>query len=319
MVKESQTEIITETSKEGSIPAEKEQVSHEITLFAEPVFHFNNFVITNALFTSYFVVIIIIILSFALRFKLKEIPGKLQNLFEIIVDGALDLCDQVTNSRALSIKIFPIAISVFFFILINNWFGILPLGGFGLIEKGEHGLAFIPFFRGGTADINTTIALAVMAVLGANMFGVFSIGIWKTFNKYVNLKVLGGIYTKIRHDPTIIIVAPITFFVGLIEIVGEFAKIASLSFRLFGNVFAGEVLLVSMAALVAYVVPIPFLFLELLVGVIQALIFSILLVVYFTIASTDHDEHEPAHAEKHEVVNMDNDKKLVKELIKEMV
>ena len=131
-----------------------------------------------------------------------------------------------------------------------------------------------------------------MAVLGANIFGVVSIGLWKTFNKYVNLKALGGIFTKIRHEPTIIIVAPITFFVGLIEIVGEFAKVASLSFRLFGNVFAGEVLLASMAALVAYIVPIPFLFLELLVGVIQALIFSILLVVYFTIAASDHEEHD---------------------------
>ncbi|MEK7081239.1 MAG: F0F1 ATP synthase subunit A, partial [Patescibacteria group bacterium] len=115
------------------------------------------------------------------------------------------------------------------------------------------------------------------------------------FNKYVNLKVLGGIFTKIRHEPTIVIVAPITFFVGLIEIVGEFAKVASLSFRLFGNVFAGEVLLVSMAALVAYIIPIPFLFLELLVGVIQALIFSILLVVYFTIGASDHEEHEEVH------------------------
>ena len=181
----------------------------------------------------------------------------------------------------------------------NNWFGILPLGGFGLIEKGENGLAFIPFLRGGTADINTTIALAILAVFGANLFGIFSIGIWKTLNKYVNLKVIGQIGKKIGKDPTVVIVAPITFFVGLIEIVGEFAKIASLSFRLFGNVFAGEVLLVSMAALVGYVVPIPFLFLEILVGVIQALIFSILLVVYFTIASTDHDEHDE-HEQKHE-------------------
>ena len=152
--------------------------------------------------------------------------------------------------------------------------------------------------RGSTADINTTIALAVMAVIGANIFGILSIGIWKTFNKYVNLKALGGIFTKIRKEPTVIIVAPITFFVGIIEIISEFAKVASLSFRLFGNVFAGEVLLASMAALVAYVEPIPFLFLEILVGVIQALIFSILLVVYFTISATDHDEHE-AHEEKH--------------------
>ena len=273
-----------------------EKISQEITLFAEPIFHYGNFSITNALLTSWLAVAIIIILSLALRSKLREIPGKLQNFFEIIVEGALSLCDQVTNNRALSIRIFPIAISVFFFILINNWLGIMPLGGFGIVEKAEHGFAFIPFLRSGTADINTTIALAVMAVLGANIFGIFSIGLWKTFNKYVNLKVLGGIFTKIRHEPTIIIVAPITFFVGLIEIVGEFAKVASLSFRLFGNVFAGEVLLVSMAALVAYIIPIPFLFLELLVGVIQALIFSILLVVYFTIGASDHDEHEDVPA-----------------------
>jgi len=271
-----------------------EKVSHEITLFAEPVYHIGNFTITNALLTSWVVVGIIVILSLVLRLHLKEVPGKLQNLFELVVDGALSLCDQVTNSRKLSVQIFPIAISAFFFILINNWLGlgIIPLGGFGLIEEGEHGLAFIPFLRGGTADINTTIALAVMAVLGANIFGIFSIGLWKTFNKYVNLKVLGGMFTKVRHDPSVLIVAPITFFVGLIEIISEFAKIASLSFRLFGNVFAGEVLLAGMAALVAYIVPIPFLFLEILVGVIQALIFSILLVVYFTISATDHDEHE---------------------------
>ncbi|KKP72108.1 MAG: ATP synthase subunit a [Candidatus Nomurabacteria bacterium GW2011_GWB1_35_20] len=276
--------------QENTIQIEQEQISHEITLFAEPVYHYKNFPITNALLTSWVVVIIIIILSFILRSKLREIPSKIQNLFEIIVEGALSLCDQVTNNRTLSMKIFPIAISVFFFILINNWFGILPLGGFGFIEKGETSTIFVPFLRGGTADINTTIALAIMAVLGANIFGVFSIGIWKTFNKYVNLNVIGQIGKKIRKDPTIIIVAPITFFVGLIEIIGEFAKIASLSFRLFGNVFAGEVLLVSMAALVGYIVPIPFLFLEILVGLIQALIFSILLVVYFTIGATDHDE-----------------------------
>ena len=279
-----------------------EKISQEITLFAEPIFHFGSLTVTNALLTSWVVVIIIIILSVVLRFKLANIPGKLQNIFEIVIEGALDLCDQVTGSRALSVQIFPIAISVFFFILINNWLGIIPLGGFGIVEKGKEGLSFIPFLRSGTADINTTIALAIMAVLGANIFGIFSIGLWKTFNKYVNLKVPGAIFTKVSHEHTIIIVAPITFFVGLIEIVGEFAKIASLSFRLFGNVFAGEVLLVSMAALVAYIIPIPFLFLELLVGVIQALIFSILLVVYFTIGASDHDEHEHKETYKESII-----------------
>jgi len=285
-----------------------EKIAHEITLFAEPLFQWGSLTVTNALLTSWVVVGIIVIISVILRSKMQEVPGKFQNIFELLVDSALDLCDQVTGNRALSIKIFPIAISVFFFVLLNNWLGILPLGGFGILERGQEGLAFVPYLRGGTADINTTLALAVMAVVGSNLFGIFSIGIWKTFNKYVNLKVLGTIFTKIRHDGTVIIVAPITFFVGIIEIIGEFAKIASLSFRLFGNVFAGEVLLASMAALVAYVVPIPFLFLEILVGVIQALIFSILLVVYFTISASDHEsDHNAADSEpdrEHEVAHV---------------
>ncbi|MBY0376800.1 F0F1 ATP synthase subunit A [Patescibacteria group bacterium] len=279
---------------------ESQEVSHEVTLFAEPVAHIKNFTITNSVITSWISVLIIILLSAAIRMKLKTIPGKLQNIFEIVVDGALSLCDQVTGNRAVSLRVFPLAICVFFFVLINNWLGILPLGGFGLIETGEHGSAFIPLVRGGTADVNTTIALAVVSVVGANLFGIFSLGIWKTFNKYVNLKALGGIFTQIKADKTVIIVAPIKFFVGLLEIIGEFAKVASLSFRLFGNVFAGEVLLASMAALVAYIVPVPFLFLEIFVGVIQALIFSILLVVYFTIASQDHDEHEHEEHNTHE-------------------
>jgi len=215
--------------------------TEHITLFAEPIRQFAHFTITNSLLTSWIAVAIIIVISLALRSKLREVPGKFQNVFEILVEGALGMCDQVTGNRTLSMQIFPFAISVFFLILVSNWLGIMPLGGFGIVEKGAEGLTFIPFLRGSTADINTTLALSIMTVLGANLFGVFSIGIWKTFNKYVNIKALGGIFTKIRHEPTIILVAPITFFVGLIEIIGEFAKVASLSFRLFGNVFAGEV------------------------------------------------------------------------------
>jgi len=280
----------------------QKQINHKATLFAEPIYHYENFPITNTLLVSWSAVIVIVVLVFIIRFKLKEIPKGIQNIFEIIIEGALSLCDQVTNDRTLSLKIFPIAISIFFFILINNWFGILPLGAFGILEKGKEGLAFIPFLRGGTADVNTTLALAIMTVIGANIFGIFSIGIWKTFNKYVNLKVIGNIGKRIRKEPTVIIVAPITFFVGLIEIIGEFAKIASLSFRLFGNVFAGEVLLAFMASLIGYIIPIPFLFLELLLGAIQALIFAILLVVYFTVGATDHD-----YEEKHE----ENERKIL--------
>lgn len=293
------------TQEAAHAPAgEGHEIQHEHTLYAEPVFHVGHFPITNALLTSWIAVIIIVVLSLALRLKLKTVPGKLQHLFELIHEGGLSLADQVTNSRAKSKKIFPVAISIFLFVLINNWLGIMPLGGFGLVETHDGISSFIPFIRGGTADINTTVALAIMAVVSANLFGAFTIGTWKMFNKFVNVKAILSIPAKIKKDPTIVIVAPITFFVGLIEIVGEAAKVASLAFRLFGNVFAGEVLLASMTALVAYFVPIPFLFLEVLVGVIQALIFSMLTLVYFTIAAEDHDhdeEHEHAgeHKEAH--------------------
>ena len=114
------------------------------------------------------------------------------------------------------------------------------------------------------------------------------VGGWNYFNKFINVKALIEIPGKIKNDPTIVLVNPITFFVGLIEIVSEIAKVASLSFRLFGNIFAGEVLIASISAMVAFGVPLPFMFLEVIVGIIQALIISILTLVYYTIASTEH-------------------------------
>jgi len=277
-----------------------QQISHEVTIYAEPIFQIGNFQVTNSLITSWFAVLVILVLSVAIRIKLKKIPGKLQHIFEIILDGALSLVDQVTNNRKISEKIFPLVFTLFVFILVNNWLGLLPiLGSFGFVmNEGAHSV-FVPFLRSGTADINTTLALSIVFVLGANVFGIFTIGLWKTFNKYVNLKALGSIFTKVWKDPVVLLVAPINFFVGLLELIGEMAKVASLSFRLFGNIFAGEVLLVSMGAIFAFVVPGPFLFLEIFIGLIQALIFALLATVYFTIAAQDHSEHEPARSEDH--------------------
>ncbi len=286
----------THTATTGTVQEGHGELLHESTLYAEPIFHIGNFTITNALFTSWIVVLIILIIGIAVRLKLKKIPKGIQNLFEIVIDGALNLCDQVTQSRVITNKAFPIVFSVFFIVLLNNWLGILPVGGFGIIEMTEHGKAFIPIIRSGTADINGTLPLAILSVLGANLFGVFTIGLWKTLNKYVNLNAIGGIFTKIRKDPLVLLTAPIMVFVSALELVGEMAKIASLSFRLFGNVFAGEVLLASMGALFAYLLPTPFLILEVFVGVIQAFIFAILTLVYYTIASQDHDDEH--HEEK---------------------
>jgi F-type H+-transporting ATPase subunit a len=266
------------------------------------VFHIGSFNVTNSLINSWLTVIVIFLLAFFIKLNTKKVPGKFQVFFEIILDGALKLCDQITHSRKITEKIFPLVFTIFMFVLVNNWLGILPfVGSIGFYEEIENGAkVFVPLFRGGTADINTTLALSLMSVIGSNIFGVFSIGLWKTINKYVKLSELGSIFTKIRKEPSVLFLAPISFFVGLIELIGEMAKVASLSFRLFGNIFAGEVLLSSMAAIFAFVLPTPFLFLEVFVGLIQAIIFSLLAAVYFTIAAQDHSSHDDhGHEEKH--------------------
>ena len=274
-----------------------EEVGHEATLYAEPIGHIGTFPITNALFTTWLVVLVVLIISLAIRLKIKQVPKGFQNFFEFVIEGAMSLADSVTGDKKITAKVFPLAFTIFLFVLINNWFGILPLGAFGIIEMTDHGKAFIPRRRSGTADINTTLALGLVAVIGSNVFGIMSIGVWKMFNKYVNVKAFGDMIIKVRKEPAILISAPIMFFVGILELVGEFAKIASLSFRLFGNVFAGEVLLMAMGAILAYILPLPFLGLEIFVGLIQAFIFSLLTLVYFTIAATDHEEHDEKHVE----------------------
>lgn len=281
------------TVESHAVDTHEEELStaHEPTIFAEPVMHFGGFTVTNALLNTWIVVGVIILASAILRSKLKEVPRGFQNFIEIVVEGALNLANSVTGDRDKSIKFFPVAFSLFLFILLNNWLGFFPgVGSIGFFEVHDGHNTFIPLFRGGTADLNTTLALALVSVIGAHITGILLIGIWSHVNKFINLNALIEIPKKILKDPTIVLVNPIKAFVGLIEVVGEVAKVASLSFRLFGNIFAGEVLLASMAALFAYFVPIPFLFLEIIVGVIQALIFAILTLVYMTIAS-EAEEH----------------------------
>ena len=262
--------------------AYEEEGEHEHTLFAETLFNIGGFPVTNSLLTSWVAVFLIIILSLVIRVKTSRVPSRFQSFIETIIAGAYTMMDMVTNDRKKSEKIFPIIFSIFIFILINNWLGLFP--GIGSITYNHTVL-----FRGGTADLNTTLALGLFGVIAANIFGIVMVGGWQWFNKFVNLKTILEIPRKIGKEPTVVLINPINFFVGLVEIISEVAKVASLSFRLFGNVFAGEVLLASISAMLAYGVPLPFMFLEIIVGIIQALIFAILTLVYFTIASTEHE------------------------------
>jgi F-type H+-transporting ATPase subunit a len=272
------------------------EIISETTLFAEPVAHVGGFTITNSLINSWMAVLILAIFFILVGKKRKSSPAGeprgIQNLFEIILEQALTLADSITSDRKKSEKLLPITLALFLFILVNNWLGLLPgMGTIGFVEHTQGHNLFVPYFRGGTADINTTLALALIAVIGSHVMGVITVGAWGHLNKFVNLKALAEIPGKVRNDVSIILVNPIKAFVGIVEFIGEIAKIASLSFRLFGNIFAGEVLLASMMALFAFFLPLPFMFLEIIVGLIQALIFSLLTLVFMTIAMESHEEH----------------------------
>lgn len=267
------------------------QIVHENTLFAEPIAKIGNFEITNSLINSWVMLAIVVVLSLVIKLRASIVPRGIQNAFEMIIEQFLDIFDSVTGSRERTMKFFPLVFSIFIFVLISNWLGLLP--GFGSIGRvvAEHGeRVFIPFLRGGTADLNTTLALATLGVVISHIFGVVGIGFWNYINKFINLKVFIEIPKKIKEDPMILLVNPIKFLVGLMEIISELAKVVSLSFRLFGNVFAGEVLLASMSAILAWGLPIPFMFLEVLVGLVQALIFAMLVLTYLSMMTTA-EEH----------------------------
>jgi len=271
------------------------EIQHEATLFAEPVFHLGNFTVTNSLLNSWVAVFILVLVFIVIKRKIKNPPAGgprgLQNIFEFVLDEALKLADSITGSRKRSEKFLPISLALFLFILVNNWLGLLPgIGTIGFVEAEGASRVFVPLFRGGTADLNTTLALALFAVVASHVMGAFTVGLWDHFNKFINIKSFLAIPGKIKKDATIVLVNPLKAFVGIVEIIGEFAKVASLSFRLFGNIFAGEVLLASMMALFAFILPLPFMFLEIIVGLIQALIFAMLTLVFMTIA-TSSEEH----------------------------
>lgn len=278
-------------TEEHAVHKETHEEAHEHTLYAEPIGHIGSFTVTNSLLNSWLVVILLVIFALSFKNKIRAIPGKFQSILEMVVEYSLNIFDSVTGDSKKSYKFFPLIFTLFIFILLNNWIGIFPgIGSIGKMGELEGHTVFIPFFRGATADLNTTLALAIFGVVASHIFGVLAIGGWNYFNKFINIKAFLEIPKKVLKDPAILIVNPIKAFIGLIEIVSEFSKVASLALRLYGNIFAGEVLLASMSAILAFAVPIPFMFLEIIVGAVQALIFSVLVLSYFSIAVSE-EEH----------------------------
>lgn len=268
-------------------PEAHEAEHHAHTLYGEEIFSIGNFPVTNSMLTSWLAFVVILVISLAVFAKKRLVPKGIQNLAEIIIEEILKLCDLVTNDRRISEIALPVVTSLVIFVLINNWIGLIPGVGSIMIDTAHGPVALL---RGATADLNTTLALGIVSVLFANFVGAFAVGAWNTVTKYIRIPALARL-RKVFKDPVQLVLVPVDIFIGLLEILGEGAKIASLSFRLFGNIFAGEVLIASMAALFAYFVPMPFVFLEFFVGSIQAFIIGLLTVVYVTLAVQVHDDH----------------------------
>ena len=246
-----------------------------ISISAEPIAHFFGLTITNSLLTGWIVTAIlgISIYLFSKIIKEKGVPGRLQSFVEMLIEGLFNMVESIAGAAKAKI-FFPLVGTLFVFILFSNWSGLLPgLASIGFREELHGASIFIPYWRAPTADINTTLALGLITMIMVQVYGY---------------KYLGAKYFKKFFDFS----NPINFFVGILELISDFSKIISFTFRLFGNIIAGEILLMVMAMLVPVLGPTPFIALEIFVGFIQALVFMMLASVFINMATLGHgDEH----------------------------
>lgn len=243
-----------------------------ISISAETLFHFLGFPITNSLIATWVTILILTTLAILVNLGIKLSPNSFQNFVEGIIEILLDLVTQVAGKKGR--RFFPLVATFFLFILTANWLGLLPgFGSLGFYKLEEGTKVFIPLFRGATADLNTTLALALISVGAIQYFGLSTLRL-PYLRRFFNFK------------------SPIDAFVGILELISDFAKIISFAFRLFGNIFAGEVLLVVMSFLIPVLAPLPFYGLELFVGFIQALVFAMLTLVFLNVATVEHEGGE---------------------------
>lgn len=266
----------------------------KITLAPDELFQIGPITITNSNLSMIIVMVFLVLVFFFITRKMQMVPGRKQALGEVTVEGLLGLAVSTSGNRALSRRIFPLAATIFIFVLCSFYFGLLPGVETIYVTKDVHMSASacaklsaeemekdhvvknpdgtctamnekVPLFRSPVADLNMTIGMALIVIILVQAAGIQAHGV-------------GG-YLKELLTP--IPLAPL-------HIIGEFARILSLSFRLFGNVFGGEVLVTVMYSLTYVLVPSIFLALEVFFGAIQALIFTVLSVIYFSLAVAGH-------------------------------
>jgi F-type H+-transporting ATPase subunit a len=275
----------------------------KISLPAEELFHIGPVKITNSNLMMLIVMVALVVFFALATRKLAVVPGRRQAFVESAIEGLLGFTTSTAGDRHLARRIFPLIATLFIFILVANYSGLLP--GIGSIyihkdvpvtgttvatmsaaDKAKENIQQlpdgtfvakdekVPLFRSPNADLNMTLGMALIVVVLVQVMGVRSHG-------------LGG-YLKELATPA---------FLTPIHIIGELSRVISLSFRLFGNIFGGEVLVTVMYALTYLIIPTVFLGLEVFFGAIQALLFSVLTIIYISLAVGGHGE---AQVEAHE-------------------
>lgn len=242
-----------------------------VSLKAEVLGHLFGFPITNSLLMTWLVMAVLIIFAIWFRRTLKMIPGKLQAAVEWVFEGAYGYVVETFESEALAKRFFPLIATIFLFILVGNELAFLPgIGSIGLF----HGTEFEPLFRAPAADLNFTLALAFISFFVIEITGIAVLGWWKYVGRFVN------------------VTSPVNFVVGLIEVVSNLSRLVSFSFRLFGNIFAGEVMILVAGYFLPYLLPVPLMGFEMFIGAIQALVFAMLTMFFIKLSVTDpHEAH----------------------------
>lgn len=272
-VEEHALEAATHTAEAAPHAAEAAHGSGiHIALAAEKLGTFMGFPITNTLVATFIAFVILVVMGLLVGRNTKMIPGRLQLLLEMAFEYVYDFVTQTLGSREYARKYFPLLMTLFLFIFIANMLHFIP--GVGSLTFHTADGATVPFLRAPNTDLNVTLALTIVVMFIIEIAGVFAIGLWKYAGKFINFS---G-----RSFPERLL----NFVVGLIELVSEAGRLVSFSFRLFGNIFAGEVLIAVVVFFLPYIAPVPLMAFEVFVGFIQAAVFSMLTLFFIKMAIT---------------------------------
>lgn len=257
------------------------KVEHDLPSFSpDVIFNIGSFPVASTTLYLVFIAVSLLVIMSLFSKRLQVIPGQAQLTVEAIYDWVVNLVSGITRNEERTKLILPAIGSIFTFILISNFAGVIP--GLTAITYDHDAI-----FRGPTSDFNTTFALAFGSVLAINIASVKELGFATYFNKFIKI---GGVIKGFSKGISAGLMSLVDLFIGLLELVGEITKVASLAFRLFGNMFAGKVLMTILLGFFAYGVPALWLAMETLAIVVQTVVFTALVATFYALA-VEHDEH----------------------------